>query len=276
MTSPYSFQALRSFCQISQNTIVHNLNQFNANQYISIYVTPIQVLELQTTSRFNQFRVSMIESFLLTFSLIQNTIQSNALLSSLQTNYKQFVQNNSVLSSANIYRGCNCASSSTCVDQSAIYTYPDNRPLFLIPGFYMGCSVIQSLLQSNLKCFYDQGCIDALQMYLSSPMNMTALSLSSLSMYSVNSTINDLLTQLMVEQSILSISYKNYYDQCQPTECTYSVEMAETVETIEMVETRNDVTYIIALIIGVIGGVITILKLIVPRFVKFIVYHIQE
>jgi len=217
----------------------------------------------------------MTDGFWLSLSMIQDTIQGNALLSGLQTNYRQFVQNNNVLSSASTYHGCSCASSSTCIDQSAIYDYPNDTILFTVPGFYTGCYVIQSLLQSDLQCFYNQTCINELQTYLPSSMIVTALNSSLPSIYSKYSTIKDLLDHLMIEQWNSSIVYKSYYDECQPIECTYSAEQAETVEKIEMVETKNDVTYIVALIIGVVGGVITILKLIVPRLVKFIVYGIQ-
>jgi hypothetical protein len=271
VTSQYSFQALSSFCELSQNTITHNLIQLYSNQYVSTYVTPFQLFQSQTISRVSQFKFSMIESFLLSLSMIQNTIEANALLSGLQTNYKQVVQSNSVVSSPSVYSGCSCASSSLCSDQSAIYAYPGAVILFRVPGFYTGCYIIQSLLQSNLECFYSQECINRLQTYLPPAMNITALNSSLPSLYYHNSTINDVLANLMIEEWNVSIVYDRYYDQCRPTECTYSVETAETVETIEMVETRNDVTHLVALIIGVVGGVITILKLTVPQLVKFIV-----
>jgi hypothetical protein len=53
-------------------------------------------------------------------------------------------------------------------------------PLFEIPGFYTGCYIVESLLQSTLECFYDPQCIDKLQTYISvsSSINVTVLDAS--------------------------------------------------------------------------------------------------
>jgi hypothetical protein len=84
------------------------------------------------------------------------------------------------------------------------------------------------------------------------------------SLYSQNSTIQQLLDQIMVEQWNSSIMYNNYYNECQPIQCTYNI------------QTRNDVTYIVTMLIGVVGGMIAILNFIVPRLVKFIVQPVRK
>jgi hypothetical protein len=165
-----------------------------------------------------------------------------------------------------VYDDCNCASLSTCIIQSAIYTYPPLARIFQIPGFYTGCYVIESLLQSTLECFYNQECIDKLQSFSLSTlsMNVTALD-SSLSNHSfINSTIKDLLEHLMIEQWNVSPMYERYYNECQPIQCTYTV------------ETRNDVIYIVTTLFGIAGGLTTVLELVVPRLVKFIMHYIRK
>jgi beta-lactamase regulating signal transducer with metallopeptidase domain len=59
----------------------------------------------------------------------------------------------------------------------------------------------------------------------------------------------------MVEEWNSSIMYENYFNECEPTECTYTH------------QTKNNILYIITTIIGLIGGLTTALKLIVPRLV---------
>jgi len=93
---------------------------------------------------------------------------------------------------------------------------------------------------------------------------VTALDSLLASQYSLNSTIQQLLDHLLIEQWDTSIMYNNYYDACQPMQCTYSV------------ETRNDAIYIAAMLIGVVGGLIAILNLIIPRLVKFIVHAVRK
>jgi hypothetical protein len=52
--------------------------------------------------------------------------------------------------------------------------------------------------------------------------------------------------------------YESYYNECQPTQCTYRI------------ETRNDLIYIVTTLFGIVGGLITVLKLVVPRLVKLV------
>jgi hypothetical protein len=57
----------------------------------------------------------------------------------------------------------------------------------------------------------------------------TALNSSSASRYSVNSTIKDLLDQLMIEHWYSSLIYENYYTACHPVTCTYTYETRNNV-----------------------------------------------
>ena len=133
-------------------------------------------------------------------------------------------------------------------------------------GFYIGCYVIESLLQSNLQCFYDQNCVDQLNSYLSSSsfMNVTALDSSLPSVYSPSSSIADLLNNLMIEKWNWSKMYDKYYEECQPSQCSYPVQI------------RNDAVYIITTLIGTVGGLTKVLKFFLPIFVKFVVHGIQK
>ena len=274
VTASYSFQALRTLCELVGTTIGINLDQYYSNQYVSVFVAPAQLFLLQMSARLDQLILSTKNSFMLPFSMIRNTIHNNGLFSSLQTNYRQVVQNNNLFSFPLQYRGCSCALSPTCVDQSAIYQDSNGTQLFSVPGFYTGCYIIESLLQSDLRCFYDQACINQLKTYLSSSMEVTALYSALSSRNFPNTTINQLLDFLMVQQWDTSISYEGYYDACQPKQCSFSIGTNETVETTEM--KTEVITYIVGIVIGVIGGSITILNLIIPRLVKFIVYSIQK
>ncbi|CAF4233331.1 unnamed protein product, partial [Adineta steineri] len=148
------------------------------------------------------------------------------------------------------YGNCTCSSSAACVTQSAIYELLNDTTLFSLSGFYTGCYIIESLLQSNLQCFYNQTCINILQSYFqtSSLMNITALAVPLPGQFLENSTVADVLDQLMVEEWINSSIYDNYYSECQPSGCSYTI------------TTKNSAIYIITTLIGLVGGLITVLK----------------
>ncbi|UJR24494.1 hypothetical protein I4U23_005869 [Adineta vaga] len=75
----------------------------------------------------------------------------------------------------------------------------------------------------------------------------------------------------MLDDLRLTIDYESYYEQCRPKLCSYTMEMSQTMEIAQIVQTKRDIASIIGLVIGIIGGIITILQLIIPRSVKLII-----
>jgi hypothetical protein len=263
MVVSYAFEALRVFCELIESTIHNSLIQFNSSEYITVSVAPLQLFQLQTQSFIVQFRISTTNNFLLSLNIIRQITEGNAFLSGSLSNYylKTAYDGYNVLTTSMDYSNCSCHLSSTCVKQFSIYDSSGNIRLFDVPGFYTGCYVIEALLQSTLQCFYNQICINELQSYLSSSlsMNITALDSSLPSQYFVNSTVEDLLNTLMIEEWNSTQLYDQYYDECQPIECTYTI------------ETRNNVIYIITTMFGIVGGLITVLRCVVPQVVKLVI-----
>ncbi|CAF4117379.1 unnamed protein product [Rotaria sp. Silwood2] len=259
-TSTNIFQALSAFCELTNKTISKSLNRFYSNQYISAMITPVHIFESQIQSMLEQFIYSTTNHFLLSLQTIRDTTQANALLSAKQTNILvYFLYENTIATVAPLYYDdCDCGYSAKCIVQSFIYSYPNLTELFSIPGQYVGCFPLESLLQSTLECFYNQTCVDILHSYLvfNSSMNVTALDASLPSRFFVNSTIQELVNKLMVEQWNRSTMYERYFNSCQPISCTYNY------------ATRNDIIYIITTLLGLIGGMVTVLELFVPLLVK--------
>jgi len=262
ITSSYAFQALAMFCDLINKTLSDSFIRFYSTEYISRLITPVELFESQVESFIDQFRSSTTNSFLLSLSMNRETTQNNALFSGRLTNYRLHQSDDgSIIVQRKGYSGCYCDYSSTCIYPCAIYDDINNVALFIVPGFYTGCYVIEALLQSNLECFYNQTCINRLQNYFSSSnssIDVTALDTSLSSQYFPNSTIKQLLDNLMIEEWNETCMYDRYYNACQPTQCAYTI------------QTKNAVIYIITTVIGVVGGVVTILKLIVPPVVKFV------
>jgi hypothetical protein len=265
-TGTYTFQTLSVFCNVVNETISSNLISFYSSQYVSAFVVSSELFQTQITSVVDQFKSSIINSFLLFLSMIRSTNQGNSLLSALQTNshlVPSFAYDDG-RDVTNLYSNCDCDYLATCVEPSAIFDLSSNTIVFSVPGLYIGCFVIEALLQSTLECFYDQTCINQLQSYLVSslPMYATALNSSLPTQYFIDSTIEELLDNLMVEQWNSSVMYDGYYNECQPAQCTYTH------------QAKNDIIYIVTTLIGLVGGLITVLKLVVPRMVKLFVRYI--
>ncbi|CAF4012681.1 unnamed protein product, partial [Adineta steineri] len=268
VTYPYTLNALALFCQLTDNILSDSLIQFYSNQYLSASVTPKQLFELQAQSSFQQFIISRINDLLFMMQFIRDTTQANNFFSGVFTNYDfELVLYNGDLDITYLQpvpfesSDCSCMLSALCTEQAVIYDNDYNtNTQFIIPGLYVGCFIVEALLQSTLECFYNQTCLDILQSYggFSSSMNVIPLNSSLSSRYNTTSTIQELINELMVENWNLSIIYQNYYEGCQPRQCSYSY------------TAKNNAIYIATIIFGLIGGLMTILQCFIPRLVRLI------
>jgi hypothetical protein len=256
----YTFQALKLFCQSSKKTISDSLTRFYSNEYATLSVTSEELFQSQSHLLMDQFISSTINDFLLSLQIIQDTTQANALYFASQRHFMLLKdpETRTVISLLRKYNDCDCSSAEKCVQQSGIKADSHSISLFDVPGQYAGCSTIKALLQSTLECFYNQTCINTLQLYMENPasVNATALDLSLLIRHNESSTIQELVNHLMIEDWNLSSVYENFYKECQPIKCTY------------IHVTKNDEIYIVTTVFGLIGGLITVLKFVTPRLVK--------
>ncbi|CAF1541179.1 unnamed protein product [Adineta ricciae] len=256
-----TFQALNSLCQLVHQTILDSRQQFLYNQYISITVTSRNLFEFQLRTFVQQLKSSITNNFVFSLDLVRNSTHTNGLYSALDTNYRLFlvVSNTFIESGPIMYpKNCPCEVSPTCSGPLAIYNFSDSTPVFVVPGMHRACYIIEALLQSTLECFYNHACLQRLQSYILSevPIGITPLNAALKSSYSINSTIKQLLDQLMIEEWTWSSHYEQYYNHCRPVDCKYSY------------KSTNSVIYIVTASIGLLGGLVTVLKVMIPLLVQ--------
>lgn len=102
-----------------------------------------------------------------------------------------------------------------------------------ISGMFIGCLPITSLRLSTLECFYDRICLDKVKLALNI-QNSSIESLNQLetSRFLINTTLNEIIDELMIEEWIYSIDYDQYFQQCQIKQCTYSIRKRNNFLTI--------------------------------------------
>ena len=262
-TSLSTFSALSSLCSLANESIQNSLARFYASHYLTLDLQPVAVFQTQLQLLIDQFWRSMINEFLSSLHIVQNTTQANALLSSVFTNTEISLNRPDVLPNiqSRSYDGCSCSVSSSCTQPLWIYhPYPNPNGVLRVRGMYTGCYILESLLQSSLECFYDDDCFHNLTSTLSTTVqpNVTLLDPMIRSNYTTTSTVGEMLEKLMVEEWQWTMLYDKYFEACHPSECRYTV------------TTRNDAIYIVTTVIGLIGGLVTALKLIIPRMVSLI------
>ena len=154
---------------------------------------------------------------------------------------------------------CSCHDTPTCKEQAYVYTVGEiNTKIYMVPGFVIGCYIFEGLLQSNLACFFNQTCVDQLRRAVDFTDNFTtsALDLLKLNEHEPNTTLEALMEVIMVERWTQNISYANYFTECHPMYCRYTYTR------------KYDILFIITTIIAILGGLSTILQIVVPNFVK--------
>ncbi|CAF1082903.1 unnamed protein product [Didymodactylos carnosus] len=273
-TSGYSFQMLSRLCQLTNQTLKDEFLAFNSTAYITPSLVSVQIFESETQLSIKQFQLTTTNAFLTSLDIVRSTTRGNGLMSGLLTNTELRStyggDDNSyrnVISASFNNGNCSCDLTIKCVESSAIYTfYPSSefsgKPAtltteFIVPGFYLGCYLLESLLQSTLECFYDQACLDEIQSWIFTDyINITPLVSTQLSQYQPNTTIKEILNNLMIEQWYVTTSYQLYYGQCNPSECIYSY------------SDSFDILYILTKIITLIGGLTKLSRILVPRVVK--------
>ena len=247
---------------------MNNLIRFSSKTLINKQVQSYDIIESQSENLIQRFRSSICKTFLLTFDFIREIGQGNGIVSSIYSNwYFQTLRKEDsayLWTKARSYgneKNCSCATNSMCNSLAKI----ENS---LIPGFRIGCYVIDSLLQSTLECLYNISCIDLLKSFYFfhdvniSPLN-TNVSSSSSSSFS-NETVQNLVDRLLIDEWKFNISYEHYYDSCSPRSCQY------------FIEERADILYIIITIIGFYGGLTVALKIIAPLLMNIGQYFFRR
>ena len=261
------FQALRSLCSLVNQTIENSLARFFATSYISDRVTSPALFDSQVQSLESQFQLSTTNEFLSSLRIVRDIIQANFLLSARETNARVIfsVDIHGSITEVSGYNNCSCAASTACSSLSMIEPLVEVPEGFHVLGMQDGCFVVEALLQSTLECFFDQQCFDEVTVLLSSTVlwNGTVLDDQMKSRFSPTTPVGEMLQVLMVEEWDWSLAYGDYFNECRPVQCSYTV------------RTRNDVIIIVTTVVGLIGGLVTALKLIVPRIVQLVSYVVR-
>lgn len=258
-TARHTFQALRSLCQLTKESIQISLDQFYSTKHVTNVLSSEDLLRSQSEAIIKQFITATTNNFLLSLRLIGNTTQANTLASGLLTNLGFYIPNREIIIPYWTRRDtCNCQTTSACTQQIVIYPNGNRTSSWDVPGFSLGCFVLEALRQSDLNCFFNQTCLEDFQSHLQTDRiwQLTALDSALLQRFDASTRVEQMINALMVDEWTWAVSHAKYFEGCQPKECSYTR------------ISRESWTNIVTKLVGMIGGLITALKLIVPRVVQ--------
>lgn len=237
------FQLLRSFCHSSNKTLFDATTNFYADQFISAKLLTPNEFHDQSHTLIADFQTKTATSFRRNLALIVDITLGNQFMSVYETNW-YFIPapdgTNAIYTEARTYRKISITSNQqtqalSVVLESGNCSCGTPRSLYCIdplvingnvsvPGMFIGCLPLTSLRFSSLECFYDQLCLDHIQQ----AMNLSNLSIMSLNAnqsngFAVNRSLDEIIDNLMLKKWTNNINYREYFHQCQPTQCTYSI-----------------------------------------------------
>lgn len=281
-TGSNQFQLLTFLCQLANESF--NLAQTNlieGSTLISMQLISKTSLLAQADALIKEFSSISPNSFVRLINLIRGLIAGNKLVPIIPTlimykiypNFAILPYPYEVLSDDGYYpttngSGCFCNQQVTCSSPSGFYQdtmLTESWDIFdlmykntaQIPGLFTGCYPLESLLQSTLECFFNQTCVDFVQINVKpfQDVNFTAIDDNSMTLFTPTWTIEQIIKQLMIDQWNSSVSYEKYFNQCQPLSCTF------------LEAQRHNALYIVTTLIGLIGGLVSALRLLVPFLV---------
>ncbi|CAF3306950.1 unnamed protein product [Rotaria sp. Silwood2] len=168
---------------------------------------------------------------------------------------------------------CPCDLGYSCSKPLGFYSYSsssvqtDPVPNVTISGLNLGCQFLDFGL-STPECFYNESCIQMLidfrlygyeNVYLPVDLsNIAALNPNDANVMKPFYQFSGLTQIAFIDQWIFMADYASYYASCQPDMCTYMID--QNLRPIALVNS----------VIGLIGGLTVLLRLLVPLLIKII------
>lgn len=278
------FRGLSSLCRLSQSNVRNSLEDFYETRLTSPRLMFKDLFMETVQSAFEQFQLSVPFAFVSNINLIVKMTFGSQLISGLETSFRSVRLTRRSLSPMLYfyvgyqYRNSSkqyCGESYDFVRNGGIYlrinpSFPQEREdhigrsLFEVPGWYTGCMPLASLMVSSLECFYNQTCIELLLSYFSTNESFSALATNDSSIFQIESTIESIFAKMAVESWSWNANYETYFQRCAPRSCTY------------WTTTRNDYTYTLTKIVGLLGTIVLILRIVSPVLIKIFIKCLKK
>jgi hypothetical protein len=254
LTLSFFWQIIAGFCVISNQTWTDALAGFSSSHTFSPTAMGDDAVRIQVQSALNDHINSARATLNRNLLAIRRSTSANQMVSALTTNfYLRYppIDSNSTKSlkmSPRVFNGCSCLNVEGCPHPATVNDSLGHS--ITLPGMIVDCLIMDGTLASTLECYYDQTCLSLLHPLL--PMNKQPLSNNSNKNFRVNSTVEMLMNEIMINEMMNEIRYDLFYSECKPAYCSYSYTR------------RFDVLFIVTTISGIFGSLSFVLKLIAP------------
>ncbi|UJR08336.1 hypothetical protein I4U23_012607 [Adineta vaga] len=239
------FQTLETFCSLANETLNDAMKRFLTRNLINSHLLTHNVFYSQMNSSVYSFEQSTKTEFLDRIYLTNALLHSNQYLSRTITSTRLGAICQDMTSTgcsikmfvSALYTistnndKCYCVIDSICDLNHTIYEKDETYNIvWRLEGINIGCSIVNTVMKSSLICCR----------------------------YYPNTTIETIFNEIMIEEWKFSSSFANFYSKCKPLFCSFTYKK------------KANIIYITTIIIGLIGGIDTIFRLISPLIITII------
>ncbi len=256
-TGVFQFQTLHSLCQLAKDTINNSLQSFQYTDFVGSELVPQNLFEVQIDHFIRDFIDKIPKTFMRTLRFIQNTTAQSLFMTGASITSVQPVRQLHGGSIRGIfpYPGVSYTftNDSSCVCSSSTATNCMGLTIFentIVSGFQTGCYMLSALMNSTLEAFYNQTLIDEL--------GNSSKIFRKLNSSNPNEKIDMLLRQMFVEVWFNTTSFENYFQNCAPDSCSYTVTQGYNFWNI------------LIILVSLTGGLISVLTILSPILVLHI------
>ena len=273
----------QTFCSVSHEIVDDLLNAFLNKGYVNALLTREDELLARAQSFITTFQEQTPRSFNHLLQLMQDTTRGNQLLPASYTNTHLKINSNSTIEIewfSPLKTNCSCVTSlDSCLisfndfcDRVQLGNggscFPTATGWITIDGLQIGCYIVDGTLATTLSCLHSPSCIQVIfrQIHITYPdavveQLLTIAPPAKDARFQTNTTLREIMKELMIEQWISAVNYDGYFQDCKPDVCIYTR------------MTKFDPAATITLLVGLIGGISVILQLLIPIFVGFLCRH---
>ena len=264
------FRLISALCSLARDQISNNLVSFLSSTRVVNRVISTQRFEQRLNSTIIQLQQQIPAQFAQNLDLIRLSQQGNGLISAFGSNWEYLVRNNNRTIGAFLTRRsltyengtCSCALSPKCSMPATMFTGND-EVFFTSKTLRLGCTILETVLQSSLECFYSKSCFALLidGWFLDHPwIDPSIWNMSQghnainhgLSTFAENDTMETIVSRMFINRWEHELSYEGFFRGCATRECTYTRHY------------RFDVLDIVTTFLSVFGGLSIGLHFLVP------------
>jgi len=271
--SQMHFKLLSTLCRVANQTINDNLQSLYRTKFTTNKVITPSSFKIQTDLIIEQFKRTVPGSYQRALQLIEINPEINQLVVPLSSDFSSaggtYKNKVFLLKSARNVRDHYPICRPTVLWNCSIL-FPGEYVLEtiiskgiltkIIPGMIQTVFPLRSVLLSTLECFYNDTCLSYITREINSLVSPTNFSTLNLSLLSINETQYDRIDTLAIKLFVRSwnnqSSYQSYFNQCHPLTCQYTY------------ESRFNIIYIITTVIGLLGTLNIVLKLLIPYVIN--------